>query len=51
MQALAPALRSLGHEVRISEQTSGLNVIEVETEEDGLLGAADPRREGAALGD
>jgi gamma-glutamyltranspeptidase/glutathione hydrolase len=51
MQALAPALRSLGHEVRISEQTSGLNVIEVETGEDGLLGAADPRREGAALGD
>ena len=51
MQALAPALRSLGHEVRIGEQTSGLNVIEVATGEDGLLGAADPRREGAALGD
>ena len=51
MQALAPELRSLGHEVRIGEQTSGLNVIEVATGEDGLLGAADPRREGAALGD
>lgn len=51
MQALAPSLRSLGHEVRIGEQTSGLNVIEVAMGEDGLLGAADPRREGAALGD
>ncbi|MFQ5938835.1 MAG: gamma-glutamyltransferase [Alphaproteobacteria bacterium] len=49
LEALAPALEAKGHGVRIRPLTSGLHGIMVR--EDGLLGGADPRREGAALGD
>ena len=45
----ALALQSLGHEIRLRRLTSGLHGIRVT--EAGLEGAADPRREGVALGD
>jgi gamma-glutamyltranspeptidase / glutathione hydrolase len=46
---LQAALESLGHAARAVPLPSGLHAIEVT--EQGLLGAADPRREGVALGD
>jgi len=46
---LAPALQAMGHEVDLVPTVSGLNGIRITRE--GLTGAADPRREGAALGD
>ncbi|MEX0310106.1 MAG: gamma-glutamyltransferase [Tateyamaria sp.] len=45
---LAPALETLGYEVNIRGLNSGLHAIEIGT---ALLGGADPRREGIALGD
>lgn len=49
IEALEPALQAMGHEVKAVEMTSGLAVIQITPEV--LLGGADSRREGAALGD
>jgi gamma-glutamyltranspeptidase/glutathione hydrolase len=47
-EALAPALREFGHEVRFIELTSGVHA--VQRVPGGWRGAADPRRDGAARG-
>jgi gamma-glutamyltranspeptidase/glutathione hydrolase len=47
--ALAAALKARGHDVRVWKRESGLGGILVTP--DGFEGVADPRREGAALGD
>ena len=47
--SLAPALQAMGHRTDVREIPSGLAVIRVTPQ--GLLGAADPRRDGVALGD
>jgi gamma-glutamyltranspeptidase/glutathione hydrolase len=49
LEALAPGLRAMGHEVKIMPEPSGLNGIRVSRH--GFEGAADPRREGVARGD
>jgi gamma-glutamyltranspeptidase/glutathione hydrolase len=46
--ALAAALEGRGHEVRLIEQTSGLQAIE--RTRTGWFAGADPRREGTARG-
>jgi len=46
---LADEMKSLGHEVKRFDLTSGLAIVAVTP--DGLEGGADPRREGVALGD
>jgi len=48
-QDLVTALEGLGHKVKVRDLNSGLHVIAVTA--DGLVGAADPRREGRVLGD
>jgi len=45
---LKPALEAIGHKVRVSPLNSGLHAIEIT--KDGLVGGADPRREGLVLG-
>jgi gamma-glutamyltranspeptidase/glutathione hydrolase len=47
--ALASALATMGHKVTRVDMTSGEHIIAVTP--DGIEGAADPRREGVALGD
>jgi len=49
LEQLAPALRHIGHPVRIRPETSGLHGIARTSR--GWAGGADPRREGVALGD
>jgi gamma-glutamyltranspeptidase/glutathione hydrolase len=48
-EAIEPKLRALGHQTRVSVQTSGLQAI-LRTK-NGWIGGADPRREGAVRGD
>lgn len=45
---MAAELESMGHAVEVSDLNSGLHAIRITP--DGLEGAADPRREGVALG-
>jgi gamma-glutamyltranspeptidase/glutathione hydrolase len=49
LEAIAPALEAMGHEVKLVAMTSGLAVIAVTPT--GLVGGADSRREGVAVGD
>jgi gamma-glutamyltranspeptidase/glutathione hydrolase len=49
LEALAPMLEALGHEVKTAPLNSGLHAIRVRA--DGLEGGADPRREGVARGE
>ena len=49
LEALKPALEALGHRVEVRALTSGLHGVMATPE--GLVGGADPRREGVALGD
>jgi len=52
-EALAPALRARGHQVRVGDETSGVHVISIDYPggRRRLLGGADPRRDGLAAGD
>jgi gamma-glutamyltranspeptidase/glutathione hydrolase len=50
LDALVPALTSMGYDVRPGrEEKSGLHIIE--RVKNGYIGAADPRRDGVAIGD
>ncbi|MFT6207292.1 MAG: gamma-glutamyltranspeptidase/glutathione hydrolase, partial [Colwellia sp.] len=48
IELLKPALEAKGHKVIVRDLNSGLHAIEVT--EQGLIGGADPRREGVVLG-
>jgi gamma-glutamyltranspeptidase/glutathione hydrolase len=48
-ERLVPALRAMGHEVDVGPLPSGTAVLQRTPA--GWIGAADPRRDGAALGD
>ncbi|MFO1058267.1 MAG: gamma-glutamyltransferase [Dongiaceae bacterium] len=49
LERIAPTLEAIGHKVEAVDLTSGLQGIMVEP--GGLVGGADPRREGVAVGD
>jgi gamma-glutamyltranspeptidase/glutathione hydrolase len=49
IEQLKPGLEAMGHTVQIVEQTSGSHAIVLTHQ--GLVGGADPRREGVAMGD
>ncbi|WP_428030701.1 gamma-glutamyltransferase [Ancylobacter sp.] len=48
-QALEPGLRALGFEVKTMPMTSGVQAVAITP--GGLIGTADPRREGVAIGE
>src|SRR5690606_13371952 len=48
LQNLKPELEKMGHKVKISDITSGINAITIDKGE--LTGGADPRRGGLAIG-
>lgn len=48
-EKFAEPLKALGYEVKPGEMNSGLHAIEITT--NGLVGSADPRREGVAVGE
>ncbi|WP_425105428.1 gamma-glutamyltransferase [Ancylobacter sp.] len=48
-EALAPGLAALGFSVKVGAMTSGVQAVAITPQ--GLLGAADPRREGVAIGE
>ncbi|XXK29002.1 hypothetical protein ACMAZH_04360 [Arenicellales bacterium nBUS_45] len=48
-QATQNALISTGHDINIKEMNSGLHVIQI-LPDGRLIGGADPRREGLAIG-
>ncbi len=48
-EAMAEPLTALGYEVKAGEMNSGLHAIEITP--NGLVGSADPRREGIAVGE
>ncbi|MGZ5663484.1 MAG: gamma-glutamyltransferase family protein [Usitatibacter sp.] len=48
LESIAPSLAAMGHDVRVIDMTSGLHGIRRAA--NGWQGAADPRREGVALG-
>lgn len=56
LEALAPGLEALGHQIRLQDLNSGLHLIVRAAEAEpgkpsgGWVGAADPRREGMAAG-
>jgi len=54
LATLAEPLRAMGHDVELNEMTSGLHGLVAHYGEDGAIayytGAADPRREGLAIG-
>lgn len=49
-EAMAAPMQALGYEVKIGPLNSGLHVISRTPDGTGWLGAADPRREGQAMG-
>jgi gamma-glutamyltranspeptidase / glutathione hydrolase len=49
LERLVPALRAMGHAVRVRPETSGLHGIQRGAQ--GWIGGADPRREGIAIGE
>lgn len=49
LEALAPKLKAMGHQVVIHALSSGSQIIQ--RTKDGYLGGADPRRDGVAIGD
>ena len=48
-ERFAPDLEALGYKTKINDQNSGLHGIAITPQ--GLIGGADPRREGVAVGD